>query len=80
MEYYLFYLFFKGLSLYFEGRIWIRIRIRIRVKIRIQIRIWICIRVISQIRIRIRICIKVMRIHNTGYNMNFYNVSKWLEK
>ncbi len=32
-------LFFKGLSLYLEGRNWIRIRIRIRVKSRIRIRI-----------------------------------------
>jgi hypothetical protein len=47
--------FFKGLSLYFEEKIWIRIRIRARSRIRIRIR------VITRIRIRI----KVMQIHNT---------------
>ncbi len=51
--------FFKGLSLYFEEKIWIRIWIRIRIRARSRIRIRI--RVITRIRIRI----KVMQIHNT---------------
>jgi hypothetical protein len=49
----LFLHFYKGLSLYLEARIWIRIRKRIRV--------------ISRIPIRIRIRINVVRIHNTGF-------------
>jgi hypothetical protein len=35
----LFEIFFKGLRLYFEARIWIRIRIRVKSRIRVRIRI-----------------------------------------
>jgi hypothetical protein len=72
--------FFKGLSLYFEARIRIRIRIevkgriRIRMSIKVKSRIRIRIRVPSRIRIRIRIKvisrigirINLMRISNTA--------------
>ncbi len=79
--------FFKGLSLYSEARIWIRILITHQgeksdpdphqIKIRIRIRI----RVISRIRIRIGIRIKMMQIHCTKLNIIkdvFYQVPRVL--